>query len=345
MDILLLLDQLGISAAGLLDNGGGDVGHERLVDAEQLAVTNGAAQQAAQNVAAALVGRDNAVADHHNGGADVIGDNAQGNIGLVALAVVLAGDLGDLVRDVAHGINVKQGADALNHAGQTLEAHAGIDVLLLQLGVVAVAVVVELGEYVVPDLHVAVAVAADGAARLAAAELGAAVVVDLRARTARTGAMLPEIVFLAEAEDALGRDADLLVPDFERLVVVNVDGRVQAVRVDADPVRARQKLPAPVDRFALEVIAEGEVAEHLEEGAVARGLADVLDVAGADALLAGGDAVARRLLLAGEIRLHRRHAGVDEQKRRVVLRDERKARQAKMTLGLEETEVHLAQLI
>ena len=70
-------------------------------------MTNGAAQQAAQNVAAALVGRDNAVADHHNGGADVIGDNAQGNIGLVALAVVLAGDLGDLVGDVAHGVNVE----------------------------------------------------------------------------------------------------------------------------------------------------------------------------------------------------------------------------------------------
>ena len=157
--------------------------------------------------------------------------------------------------------------------------------------------------------------------------------------------MLPEVVLLAEAEDALGRDADLLVPDFERLVIVNIDGRVQAVGVDADPVRTGQEFPAPVNGLALEVIAEGEVAEHLEEGAVACGLADVLDVAGADALLAGGDAVARRLLLAGEERLHRRHAGVDEQKRRVVLRDERKARQAKMTLGLEETEVHLAQLI
>ena len=43
--------------------------------------------------------------------------------------------------------------------------------------------------------------------------------------------------------------------------------------------------------------------------------------------------------------LHRRHAGVDEQKRRVVLRDERKARQAEMTLGFKETEVHLAQLV
>ena len=308
-------------------------------------MTNGAAQQAAQNVAAALVGRDNAVADHHDGGADVVGDNAQGNIGLVALAVVLAGDFGNLVRDVAHGVNIEQRADALNHAREALEAHAGVDVLLLQLGVVAVAVVVELREYVVPYLHVAVTVAADRAARLVAAEFLAAVIVDFGARTARTGAMLPEVVLLAEAEDALGRDADLLVPDFERLVVVNVDGRVQAVGVDADPVRARQELPAPVNGLALEVVAEGEVAQHLEEGAVAGGLANVLDIAGADALLAGGNAVARRLLLAGEERLHRRHAGVDEQKRRVVLRDERKARQAEMTLGLKELEVHLAQLI
>ncbi len=90
--------------------------------------------------------------------------------------------------------------------------------------------------------------------------------------------------------------------------------------------------------LALEVVAEGEVAQHLEEGAVTGGLANVLDIAGADALLAGGNAVARRLLLAGEERLHRRHAGVDEQKRRVVLRDERKARQAEMTLGFKETE-------
>ena len=308
-------------------------------------MTNGAAQQAAQNVAAALVGRNNAVADHHNGGADVVGDNTQGNIGLVAVAVVLAGDLGNLVGDVAHGVNVEQGANALYHARQTLQTHAGVDVLLLQLRVVAVAVVVELGEYVVPYLHVAVTVAADGAAGLAAAVLGAAVVVDLRARTARTGAMLPEVVLLAEAEDTLRCNADLLVPDLECLVIVNVDGRIQAIRVNADPLRTGQKFPAPVNGLALEVVAEGEVAQHLEEGAVTGGLANVLDIAGADALLAGGNAVARRLLLAGEERLHRRHAGVDEQKRRVVLRDERKARQAEMTLGFKETEVHLAQLV
>ena len=95
----------------------------------------------------------------------------------------------------------------------------------------------------------------------------------------------------------------------------------------------------------LEVVAEGEVAEHLKIGAVARGLADILDIAGADALLAGADPVAGRLLLTLEVGLHRRHAGVYEQQARVVLRDERKARQSQMSLCLEERQEHLAQLV
>ncbi len=50
------------------------------VDAQQLAVAGGTAQQAAQHVAAALVAGQDAVADHKGGGADVVGDDTQGNI-------------------------------------------------------------------------------------------------------------------------------------------------------------------------------------------------------------------------------------------------------------------------
>ena len=52
-----------------------------------------------------------------------------------------------------------------------------------------------------------------------------------------------------------------------------------------------QQLPGELDRAFLEVVAEREVAEHLEEGVVARGVADVVEVvvlaAGADAFLRG----------------------------------------------------------
>ena len=275
----------------------------------------------------------------------MVGDDAERNIGLFAVTVMFAGNFGNLIGDVAHRIYVEQRAHALHHAGQTLEAHAGVDVLLLQFGVVAVAVVVELREHVVPDLHIAVAVTADRTAGLAAAVLRAAVVVNLRARTARTRTMLPEVILLAETENTFRRDTDILIPDFERLVIIHVDGRIQAVRVNANPLRAGQEFPAPGNGFLLEVIAKREIAQHLEERAMARGLADVFNIARTDALLAGCDAVARRLLLAGEIRFHWRHTGVNQKKRRVVLRNERKTRQAEMAFGLEELQVHFAQFI
>ena len=163
--------------------------------------------------------------------------------------------------------------------------------------------------------------------------------------------MLPEVVFLAELEDAVLGDADLLVPDAERLVVggrglvAGEDRGIQAVGVKTHPLGAREEFPRPVDRLGLEIVAEREVAEHFKVRAVAGGVADVFNVAGADALLAGGHAVARRLLLTGEERLHRRHAGVDEQQRRVVLRDQGKAGQAQVAFRLKEMQEHFPQLI
>ena len=163
--------------------------------------------------------------------------------------------------------------------------------------------------------------------------------------------MLPEVVRLAELEDPVLRNTDLLVPDAEGLIVggggliAGEHGRIQAVGVQTHPLGAGQEFPRPVDRLVLEVIAEGEVAQHLKIGAVAGGVADVLDIAGTDALLAGGDPVAGRLLLAGEEGLHGRHTGVDQQQRRVILRDQGKAGQTQMVFGLKEVQEHFPQLI
>ena len=344
-DIRLLFAQLGVLALVFVHDHVHDLIQKRLIDAEELAVARRAAQQTAQHVAAALVRRQDSVRDHHDGGADMVGDDAQGHVRLMAVAIVRAGDLADLVGDVHDGVHIEERIHTLADNGQTLKAHAGVDVFLNEVGVVAVAVVVKLGKDVVPDLHIAVAVAAGRAVRLAAAIFFAAVKIDLRAGAARAGAVLPEVIVLAEAGDAALRDANLIAPDGECLVVLLIHGRVQPLWVEADPVRARQKLPRPGDGFMLEVVAEGEVAEHLKIRAVARGLADVFNVAGADALLAGADAVARRLLIALEVGLHRRHAGVDEQQARIILRDEREARQAQVPLRLEKAQEHLAQFI
>ncbi len=344
-DILLPLGKLGVSAAVLVDDGIADLIKERLLLAEQTSVAGGAAEQTAQHVAAALVGGENAVADHKGRRADVVGDDAERHVLRVRLAVMRAGDLAHLVGDVHHGIDVEEGVHVLADDRETLQTHAGVDVLLGELGVVALAVVVELGEHDVPDLDIPVAVAPHGAAGLAAAVFLTAVIVDLGAGAARTAAVLPEVILFAEAENALRSDADLVVPDVPGLVIVEIDARIQPVGIDADPVGRGQKFPRPVDGFALEVIAEGEVAEHFKVGAVARRLADILDIGRADALLAGRHAAARRLFLSGEPRFHGAHAGVDEQKRRVVAGDQREAGQTQMTFCLKEGEIHLPQLI
>ncbi len=125
---------------------------------------------------------------------------------------------------------------------------------------------------------------------------------------------------------ALRRNADLLRPDVVGLVVVDVDGRPQLF--GRKPVVLRQQLPREADRVALEVVAEAEVAEHLEERVVPRRVADVLEVvvlaAGAHAALRGRRAHVGPLVLAEEHVLELDHARVGEQQRRIVRRDERR---------------------
>ena len=209
--------------------------------------------------------------------------------------------------------------------------------------VVVVTVVVELGEHEIPELHVAVAVAARLTVWLAAAVFRAAVKMDLRAGAARTGAVLPEVVFLAETNDFGRIDTDLLRPDIKRLVVILIDCDPELILRQFENLC--DEFPRPGGNLALEIIAEGEVAEHLKIGAVARRDADTLDIRRADALLACCHAFSRRRNLAGKVLLHRSHTGVDQKEAVVVLRDQREARQTKMSLGLKEREIFFSELI
>ena len=100
-----------------------------------------------------------------------------------------------------------------------------------------------------------------------------------------------------------------------------------------------------MDGVLFEVVPKGEIAQHLKVGAVAGSFADVLNVSGADALLAGADTMARGLLLPGEPGLHGGHAAVNQQQGRVILRDQGKAGQTQMALALKKGQEHLAQLV
>ena len=74
-------------------------------------------------------------------------------------------------------------------------------------------------------------------------------------------------------------------------------------------------------------------------------MADTLKVGRTDALLAGGDALSRRLLLTCEELLHGCHTRVDQKKRFVVDGDQRIGGKAQMPLRLKERKILFAQVV
>src|SRR6202171_5649328 len=205
------------------------------------------------------------------------------------------------------------------------EAHAGVDAFLGERGSHARLVAVPGDEDQVPDLEKAIAVlAVRPAVRPPAAVLLAPVVVDLGVRPAGSGRTRgPEVVLVAKAPDALLWDSCLL-PDFKTLVVIVVDPCPEPLLVEAELLC--QELVRIGNRLLLEVIAEGEVAQHLEEGQMVTVVADDVDVDGTEDFLAGGGPREGRLGLPEEIRLKGHHPRACEQQSRIAERDQRGAR-------------------
>ena len=211
-------------------------------------------------------------------------------------------------------IRVKVGLLALADRSNALKAHAGIDVGLCK-GLAVAVCMLELCEHKVPDFQEAVAVTLSYAAVGATGHLLALVNVDFR--TGAAGASVahgPEVVLLAHAHNALCRKASDFLPQGCCLVVVAKDCHPQLVLGKLQFLCA--ELPGPGDGVTLEVVSEGEVAEHLEESVVACCTAHVFEVvvlAGhAQALLGRTGSVVAAILFAGEALLELDHAGVGE---------------------------------
>ena len=256
----------------------------------------------------------------------MVGNHAQGNIFFLVLMIFHICDLHNVLHDVLHGIHFKQVVHILRNARKTLQAHACVNVGVIQTGVVVVAVIVKLGENQVPKLNVAVTFTADFAVGLTAAVFFAAVIVNFRAGAARTCAVLPEVVRLAETHHMVGLNADFLGPNIVRLVVLFIDADVKALGIHFHHFGA--ELPRPRNDLFFKIIAERKVAEHLKVCAVTGGFADIFNVGCANTLLAGGDALSRGRDFPRKVFFHRCHTGIDQKQAFVALGHERKARQA-----------------
>ena len=293
-------------------------------------MTHRASHDLAQHVAAPFVAGDDAIGDEERACAHVVGDDAHRRARSVGAHVRLAAHRRDILQQRLEQVGVVVALDALQHRGDAFEAHAGVDGRGGQRHQRATGLPVELHEDVVPDLHHGTVVFHE---------------VDLGTPAARPGvAHLPEVVLGAEFADAIGRQE--LAPQVVGLVVArharlaHEDGGVEAILRQLPDLG--QQAPRVGDRLGLEVVAEREVAEHLEERVMPRRRADVVEVvvlaADAHALLRRRGARVVPLLLAEEDVLELVHPGVGEQQGRVVARNERGAGHRTVTGRFEEVE-------
>src|SRR5439155_18892742 len=181
------------------------------------------------------------------------------------------------------------------------------------------------------------------AVRLTAADLCAAVVIELAVGPTRArSADRPEVLRRGQQDEPLGRLSDLFPLAERHLVLAEPELGVAGEDARPDPFRIElqiieDELPREVDRAFLEVLAEREVAEHLEERQVGAVEADLVAVVRPGALLYGREQRCRRLLAAEEKRHQRLHPCRRQQRRAVVgTRDERRRGPKRVALRLEE---------
>ena len=144
VDLRRVAHQVVVLLAERADRDGGQLVHVALVRAaaahaaaraaalragQQPQVADGAAQDPAQHIAAALVGGGDAVGDEHDRRAHVVGHHAQRHVGARVPAVLLLGQFGRPVEHLPHGVDLVDVVDALEQDGHPLQAHAGVDVL------------------------------------------------------------------------------------------------------------------------------------------------------------------------------------------------------------------------
>ena len=208
----------------------------------------------------------------------------------------------------------------LQHHRPALESGPGIDVLLGQGRLAAVLEALELHEDQVPDLEPAILVVRG--ALVGCGGVGVHVVMQLGAGAA--GAILPGVPVVplvgSVAKYAVFRQTHIVPPDRVGVVVVREDGDGEPIGRHAHHLGG--ELPSPGDRLPLEVVADRKVAQHLEHCQM-RGVADLIDVGRAEALLHGGEPGVGRLRLAQEVGLEWNHAGAREEEGGIAWRDQR----------------------
>ena len=152
---------------------------------------------------------------------------------------------------------------ALQYGRDALKPHAGVDRRTRQQHALTGRQLLVLHKDQVPDLDKAVAVRIAAAGR-PTGDLRTMIPENLGAWSARADiAHRPEIIGCRDADYAVfGQPGDFR-PKLRRIIVLGIDRDEQSVFWQAKI--ARDQIPGQFDRPVLEVIAKGEIPEHLEK--------------------------------------------------------------------------------
>ena len=127
------------------------------------------------------------------------------------------------------------------------------------------------------------------------------------------------------------------------------NSHIQFFHGNAEPLRRRHQVPREGDRFLLEIIAEREIAEHLEKSVVAIGEAHVFQVvvlaARTDAFLAGSGPAVIALFGAQKDVFELVHPGIGEKQGGIVHRDKRRAADDAVPVAFKELQERLSDFV
>ena len=310
-------------------------------DVQGAGLADGAADQTAEHISLVDFAGGDAVRHNERGGADMFDDDAFG------AGTFFCGDRSNAAEFVEFGeergekLGQIAAALALQDGGDAFDAHAGIDVLLLQRLIFAFGILVILHEHIVPDLDPEFVF---GIEDFRSGERSGPVE-HFGIGTAGAGltGRTPPVVFLGQFGDAFFTDAERtpFVVRFlvERSIfVAGEHGHGQAVDRNIEVVLAGKEFETEFDGLILEIVTERPVAEHFEEGKM-DGIADFIDIAGADAFLDVGEALSLGMLAAEQIRNQRMHARGGKEDGGVIIGDQGRAFDDRMSFGMKEIDV------
>ena len=250
--------------------------HERtLLAKESVGIAHSTTKDATNHITSLGVARQLAVGNRECHSADVVCNDAHGDIHLFPLTIVLTGQLLDLLDERLEYIGIVVGMLTLQGAHQTLETHSCINDIHSQGNKRSVGLALELHEDDVPDLNDLRVVLID---EVTTGDLSflfgrPAVEVNLGAGTARTRlAHFPEVIVLVAINDMVG--SNVLGPIACGLIITGnafflrtFEHRyIQVGGVEPDDIN--EVFPRHINGTLLEVVAKGPVTEHLEHRVV-----------------------------------------------------------------------------